>query len=92
VASENENKIGTSFFVLGSGKIIKERSPLSLGKLDTSRAFLIIVNDVIDTTAHWIAPHQPSVEGLQQFGHHNHILHSRIEPPIICLTSGCIFL
>jgi hypothetical protein len=40
---------------------------------------------VVDPSAHGIAPHQPSIEGLQQFRHLNHILHSRIEPQIVAV-------
>jgi hypothetical protein len=37
-------------------------------------------DDMIDPRAHRIAPHQPGIAGLQQFGRRSHILHSRIKP------------
>ena len=56
---------------------------LHLGEFDGTRAFLIIVRHVIYPGAHGIAPHQPSIVGLQQFGDRSGVLHSRIEPEIV---------
>ena len=50
-----------------------------------SSAFLVIVSGAIDPTAYGIASHQPSIVGLQQFGHHRHVLHARIEPEIVAV-------
>jgi hypothetical protein len=56
--------------------------------LHLSRAFLVIVNDTIDTTAHGITPLEPSIAGAQQFGHFGHVLHARIEPEIVAVFDG----
>ncbi len=58
---------------------------LNDGVLHLSRAFLVIVNDTIDTTAHGITPNEPSIVGAQQFGHCGHVLHARIEPEIVAV-------
>jgi hypothetical protein len=39
-----------------------------LGKPRASRAAFIVIGDVIDVSAHGKAPHQPRIEGPQQFG------------------------
>jgi hypothetical protein len=40
---------------------------------------------VIDPRTNGIAPHQPRIVGLQQFGRRNHVPHSRIEPQVIAI-------
>ena len=50
-----------------------------------SGAFFVIVNSTIDTTAHGITPHEPSIVRAQQFGHRGHVLHARIEPAIVAV-------
>jgi hypothetical protein len=37
---------------------------------------------VTDPRAYGIAPHQPSIAGLQQFGRGSYIFHARIEPKL----------
>ena|SRR4029077_3239857 len=61
------------------GSKLREQSVLTLGKSCRPRAFLVIVNDTIDTTVHGITPHEPSIAGAQQFGHCGNVLHARIE-------------
>jgi len=55
---------------------------LNLGKFHGRGAFRVIVRHVIDPSAYGIAPHLPSIIGLQQFGHRSHILRARIEPQV----------
>jgi len=38
------------------------------------QASLVIMRHMIDPQAHWIAPHEPSIVGLQQFGSRTHAL------------------
>src|ERR1700756_169631 len=40
---------------------LREQPILSLDEFDRPRAFQVIVRSMVDTTAHWVAPHQPSV-------------------------------
>jgi hypothetical protein len=58
--------------------VLREQPILNLDKLHGSRTFLIIVPEMIDPRADWIAPHQPGIEGLQQVGHGSDIPHRRI--------------
>jgi len=48
-------------------------------------AFFVIVNHVVDPSAHGIAPHQPGIAGFQQFGRRTHAGHSRIEPQVVTI-------
>ena len=66
------------------GSKLREKPVLTLGKPCRPRAFLVIVNDTIDTTAHGITPHELST-GAQQFGHCGNVLHARIEPEIVAV-------
>jgi hypothetical protein len=50
-----------------------------------SRARFVVVRHVIDSSAYGIAPHLPSIVGLQQFGRRIHIPHPRIEPKIVAV-------
>jgi len=68
-----------------NGTLRREEMILNDGVLHLSRAFLVIVNDTIDTTAHGITPNEPSIVGAQQFGHCGHVLHARIEPEIVAV-------
>jgi hypothetical protein len=50
-----------------------------------SRAFLIVVPHTIDPSAHGIAPHEPGIIGLQQFGRRAHIVHAGVEPKLVAV-------
>ena len=67
------DEIGTSY----------EYSILSKCEFHSSAASFVVARHGIDPSAHRIAPHQPSVEGLQQVGRRGHIRHSRIEPNVV---------
>jgi hypothetical protein len=41
---------------------------------------------MIDATAHGVAPHQPGIEWLQEFGDRCDVLHSGVEPQIIAVS------
>ena len=62
-----------------------EKSILGLGDLHGSRAFFVIVSDVVDPGAHGIAAHLTGVRWLQQFGDDLHVGHARIEPHIVAV-------
>ena len=62
---------------------LREQWVLNLGKLHRTRTLLIIVRHVIDTGAHGVAPHEPSIAGLQQFGDGTDVLHSGVEPEVV---------
>jgi hypothetical protein len=47
------------------------------------RGALVVVHHMIDPRAHGIAPHEPSIEGLQQFGRRSQIRHPRIKPNVV---------
>jgi hypothetical protein len=64
---------------------LREKPTLSLGKLHRLRAFLVVVPHMINPTAYGVAPHQPGIEGFQQFGRRTHILHSGIEPKVVAV-------
>src|ERR1700737_2021174 len=65
---------GRSFATLQLLRWVASRSPLqeetilNLCKFHGRGAFLVVVSHVIDPGAYGIAPHQPSIVGLQQFG------------------------
>ena len=60
-----------------------EQRVLSLDRLHGARTFLIIIRHMIDPRAHGIAPHEPGVERLEQFGRRTVILHAGIEPQVV---------
>ncbi len=60
-----------------------EKPILNLCDLYWSRALLVIIRHVIDSSAHWIRAHETVIVGLQQFGNRCDILHSGIEPQIV---------
>jgi len=62
-----------------------KEATLNLRNLNWLRAFLIIIRHGIDSCAHGITPHQPSIAGLQEFARHSQILHPRIEPDVIAI-------
>jgi hypothetical protein len=64
---------------------LQEQPILNLGDFHGRRASLVVVRDLIDPTAHGIAPHQPSFAGLQQFGRRSYIRHPRIEPEVVVM-------
>ena len=70
----------TNVEVAGAGCASDEKLVLSLGDLNRSCAFLIIIRYVIDSSAHGMAPHRAGIEGLQQFGDRRDVLHTRIKP------------
>jgi hypothetical protein len=43
---------------------LREQSILSLGKLHRCGALLVIIRHVIDSNAHRVTPHDPSIKGL----------------------------
>src|SRR5580692_12967024 len=53
---------------------------LNLGEFHGRGAIRVVVRHVVDRRAHGIAPHRPSIVGLQQIGCRSHILHPRVEP------------
>jgi hypothetical protein len=55
-----------------------EEPILSLCEFHGCGAFFVVVSHAIDPRADRIAPHQPSIVGLQQIGRRSHILHPRI--------------
>jgi hypothetical protein len=56
---------------------------LSLDGLHRCGAFFIVVNHLVDASAHGIRAHKRSIARFQQFGDQTHILHPRIEPQIV---------
>jgi hypothetical protein len=56
---------------------LRKEAILNLGEFYGRGAFRIVIRHVIDPSADGIAPHQPSIVGLQQFGSCNSIPHSR---------------
>ena len=64
---------------------LREEATLNLGEFDRSRAFLVIVRHMVDPRAHGIAPHQPGIVGLQQFGRSCDFCHARIEPQVVAV-------
>jgi len=60
--------------------LLREKLILTLSKLHGTRTFLVIVPHMVNAIAHWVAAHQASVVGRQQFGYGCHVLHPRIEP------------
>jgi hypothetical protein len=65
-----------------SESLLRKKPFLRFRKFHRSRALLVVVAHMIDTTAHRIASHQPSIQGLQQFGNCCGILLSRVEPQV----------
>src|ERR1035437_7928161 len=59
--------------------------PLWLTKLHGCGAFRVVVSHVIDPRAHGIAPHEPSIVGLEQFGRRSRVPHPRIEPQVVAV-------
>jgi hypothetical protein len=55
---------------------MKKADPES-GRFHSCGAFLVVVRHVVDPGANWIAAHQPSIAGLQQFRRRNSIPHAR---------------
>jgi hypothetical protein len=60
-----------------------EQPILNLGKLHRSRTFLVVIIDVIDPSAHGVAPHEPRIAELQQVGRHSYVIHPRIKPQVV---------
>src|SRR6266849_9894418 len=56
---------------------------LILDNLHGRRALRVVVSDVIDSSAHGVASHQPGVVGPQHFRHHFDTRHPRIEPQVV---------
>jgi hypothetical protein len=63
---------------------MKKADPES-GPFHSCGAFLVVVSHGIDPRAHGIAPHQPSIIGLQQFGRRSRVPHPRIEPQVVAV-------
>jgi hypothetical protein len=64
---------------------LREESILNLAEFHVCVAFFVVVCHAIDPRAHRIAPHQPSIVGLQQFGHHTHPPYSRIKLEVVAV-------
>lgn len=62
---------------------LRKKGILSLRDLHRTRALAIVIRHVIDSSAHWIPPHETGIVGLQQFGARSDILHARIEPLVV---------
>ena len=56
---------------------LSKETILNLGEFHGARTLLIIIHHGIDPSADGIAPHQPGIVGLQQFGRRTRIPHSR---------------
>ncbi len=61
-------------------RLSEEETILNLYEFHGRGAFRVVVRYVIDPRAYRIAPHQPGIEGLQQFGRRSHISDAGIEP------------
>jgi hypothetical protein len=59
--------------------------PLWLTKLHGRGARYVVVSHGIDPRAHGIAPHEPSIVGLEQFGRRSRVPHPRIEPQVVAV-------
>ena len=70
------------------GTLPREQSGLLLRELHGSRAFLVVIGDVVDAAAHGVAPHLAGVVGLQQFADGIHVSHPPIEPDVVSVWSG----
>src|SRR5271169_1668018 len=68
-----------------SASPLREEPILSLDDLHRSRALLVIIRHMIDTTAHWIVAHEAGAVGLHEFRDDLHVSHSRIEPEIVTI-------
>ena len=64
---------------------LQENTTLHLGEFHGRGAGFVVVSHGIDPTAYGVAPHQPSIVGLQQFRRRNHVPHSRIEPHVVAV-------
>jgi hypothetical protein len=62
-----------------------EQRVLGHSKLHGFRAFCVVIRHMVDPRAHGIAPHQPSIVGLQHLGRRTHIPHTRIKPQIVAV-------
>jgi hypothetical protein len=80
---KSRKQVGTAKSRVRQSFVSREEGILHLHDLDRSRAFFVIIGDMVYAIAHRIAPHQPSIVGLQRFGDCHNILHSRIEPQIV---------
>ena len=56
---------------------------LNLFEFHGCRALPVVVHHVIDPRADGVAPHEPIIIGLQQFGGCTHVRHPRIEPQVV---------
>jgi len=91
VAFEKENKLGPRS-ILGSGKVIKSRSPPlgkkpipGVGKFHGRGAFLVVVRHAVNATAYGKASHRSGIAGLQQFGSGFDLCHAGIEPNVVAV-------
>jgi hypothetical protein len=64
---------------------LREQSSLNLGEFHGRGTCRIIVQYGVDPFAHWIAPHCPGIERLQQFGRRSDIRHSGIKPQLVAI-------
>ena len=63
----------------GVGNLRRSAVAVSYTHLDVyKRKLFVVVSHVVDPRADGIAPHQPSIAGLQQIGRLAHILHAGI--------------
>jgi hypothetical protein len=62
---------------------LREESILNLSEFHGCGAFCIVIHNAVDPSANRIAPHQPSVVGLQQIGSRVHIVHGGVQPQVV---------
>jgi len=66
-------------FLLGKKPILR------VGKHDRSRTLLVVVRNMINPSAHGVAPHLAGVIGLQQIRDRMRVTHPWIEPQVVAI-------
>ncbi len=69
--------------VIGERLYLFEEPTLLFHDLYGSRAFLVVIGNVVDAAAHGITLHLAGVVGLQQFADRIYIPHPWIEPKVV---------
>jgi hypothetical protein len=65
--------------------VLRKAAILNLCERHGFGTLLIIVRHIVNPRAHRIAPHQPSIKALKQFGRRSHILHAGAQPQIVAV-------
>ena len=75
ISSPNERiaQVATRIFT----KALLAEPILNLNEFHGMRAFLVIIGDVFDPSAHRIAPHRLGVVMIQHFGYFAYVTHPR---------------